>query len=199
MSLVDQPHRWPRDAAATKARILEAAVEEFSEHGLAGARVDRIADKAGANKRLIYVYFGSKDELFDATLKARVSELADAVPFTPEDLGAYVGALFDQLVANPDVVRLTIWRNLERDRTTEQETAVYATKLAQVRAAQHAGAIDSELPAADVMAIVMALAMSWVTAPPPLKALSRGDPASRGRLRAHRAALVRVVTRALSP
>src|SRR5205085_1930177 len=111
-----------------------------------------------------YVYFGGKDDLFDAALAARMSELTDAVPFTPEDLGGYVGALFDQLVANPDLVRLAAWRNFERDQATEPETAAYATKLAQVRAAQAAGWIDSELPATDVLAIVLALATSWLNA-----------------------------------
>ncbi len=48
-----------RDAAATRARILAAAVGEFAEFGEAGARIDRIAEAAGANKRSIYVYFGN--------------------------------------------------------------------------------------------------------------------------------------------
>jgi hypothetical protein len=96
-------------------------------------------------------------------------------------------------------VRLATWRNFERDLATDWETAAYAAKLAQVRTAQDAGWIDPELSAVDVMAIVLALATSWLNASPPLKAVSRGDPAGRSRLRAHRAALVRVVTRALSP
>jgi AcrR family transcriptional regulator len=47
----------------TKRRIFEAAVEEFAEYGSAGARVDRIAAKARANKESIYRYFGTKEEL----------------------------------------------------------------------------------------------------------------------------------------
>ncbi|MFD6108194.1 TetR/AcrR family transcriptional regulator, partial [Nocardia salmonicida] len=53
-------------ADATKARILQAATDEFATYGIAGARVDRIAKTAGANKNLIYIYFGGKDQLFDA-------------------------------------------------------------------------------------------------------------------------------------
>ena len=64
-----------RDSTATKARLLEAATEEFAAHGIAGARVDRIAAAANANKQLIYAYFGSKDQLFDAVLTTRFRAL----------------------------------------------------------------------------------------------------------------------------
>ncbi|MEA2532746.1 MAG: hypothetical protein QOJ93_557, partial [Actinomycetota bacterium] len=53
----------PRDAEATKELLLAAASEEFAEHGLAGARIDRIAERAGANKRLLYRYFGDKEDV----------------------------------------------------------------------------------------------------------------------------------------
>src|SRR5260370_20400240 len=52
----------------TKTRILDAALDEFSTHGVAGARVDRISATAGCNKNLLYVYFGSKDNLFTSVL-----------------------------------------------------------------------------------------------------------------------------------
>jgi len=76
----------PYDSAATRARLLDAAYREFSDQGLAGARVDRIAAAARANKQAIYAYFGSKEDLFDAVLTHRLGELADAVPLTPDDL-----------------------------------------------------------------------------------------------------------------
>lgn len=58
----------PRDSAATRARILGAAIDEFSAYGLAGGRIDRIAEAARANKRSIYVYYGQKEGLFNAGL-----------------------------------------------------------------------------------------------------------------------------------
>ncbi|RDI27439.1 TetR/AcrR family transcriptional regulator [Pseudacidovorax intermedius] len=58
-----------RDADRSQAAILLAAREEFAGHGLAGARMDRIAERADVNKRLIYYYFGSKDDLFLAVLE----------------------------------------------------------------------------------------------------------------------------------
>ena len=57
------------ERADRRQRILESAVEEFAEHGLSGARGDRIAGRAGANKQLIYYYFGDKAGLFDAAVR----------------------------------------------------------------------------------------------------------------------------------
>src|ERR1044072_1892211 len=75
----------------------------FSEHGLAGARVDRIAELAGANKRMIYAYFGDKDRLYDALIERQIAEWAEAVPFTPDDLAAYAIGRFEYMRAHPDV------------------------------------------------------------------------------------------------
>ena len=59
-----------RSAAATKSRILDAALSEFATRGFAGARVDVIAGQARANKRMLYAYVGNKDALWVATLEA---------------------------------------------------------------------------------------------------------------------------------
>lgn len=58
----------PRDPDQTRAKILAAAVTEFAARGYAGARVDRIASRAGANKRMIYHHFGGKQAVFKAVL-----------------------------------------------------------------------------------------------------------------------------------
>ena len=64
-----------RDSTATRARILDAAIAEFTAYGLAGARIDRIAETADANKRSIYVYFENKELLFNAALHRVLSDL----------------------------------------------------------------------------------------------------------------------------
>ncbi len=65
------PARLQQERAdQTRARILEAAISAFSEQGLAGARTEQIATAAGVNKALIYYYFQSKDELYNAALDA---------------------------------------------------------------------------------------------------------------------------------
>src|SRR6059058_5820599 len=53
--------KWQRDPEGMRIRILEAAKQEFAAHGLAGARVDRIAVNAGANKRMLYYHVGNKE------------------------------------------------------------------------------------------------------------------------------------------
>lgn len=67
-----------RDADRSQAAILRAARDEFAAHGLAGARVDRIAERADVNKRLIYYYFGSKDDLFLAVLEGSYADIRAA-------------------------------------------------------------------------------------------------------------------------
>jgi AcrR family transcriptional regulator len=67
-----------RDPLRTRSRILAAATAEFAHHGLGGARVDRIARRAGANKRMLYYYFGSKEDLFLAALEQAYAHIRSA-------------------------------------------------------------------------------------------------------------------------
>lgn len=67
-----------RDSDRSRQLILDAARGEFAQNGLSGARVDRIAQSAGVNKRLIYYYFGSKDGLFTAVLEAAYADIRAA-------------------------------------------------------------------------------------------------------------------------
>ena len=67
-----------RDPDRTRASILEAATREFARHGLGGARVDRIAERAGANKRMLYYYFGDKDGVFLAALERSYAQIRSA-------------------------------------------------------------------------------------------------------------------------
>ena len=62
-----------------KQKILETAKQEFAEYGLEGARVDRIAKKAEVNKAMIYYYFGSKEKLYQSTIRAHFERLAEFV------------------------------------------------------------------------------------------------------------------------
>ncbi|MFF3746257.1 TetR/AcrR family transcriptional regulator [Streptomyces kronopolitis] len=100
------------DSAATRERILAAATEEFAAHGVSGARVDRIAASASANKRAIYDYFGDKNKLFAVVLEQAMADLAQAVP-PSEDLPDYAERLFDYHRAHPEALRLVMWEALE--------------------------------------------------------------------------------------
>jgi AcrR family transcriptional regulator len=100
---------------ATRQALLRAAREEFAQYGLAGARVDRIAEAAGVNKERIYGLFGSKDKLFDVILIDTLREFIDVVqPLADTEPGAYVGKLFDYHRDNPHLLRLMLWEALHR-------------------------------------------------------------------------------------
>jgi AcrR family transcriptional regulator len=187
----------PRDAAATRARILAAATTEFARHGLAGARVDRIAQQAEGNKRLIYMYFGSKEKLFDAVLERSLEDLIEAVPFTPEDLPTYAARVFDYRIEHPELVRLYIWRGLERPTLGEGERLSYEKKLAAIAAAQQEGRLNDTYAPADVMALLIGITSSFDAAAPLTQEHQGGDPLTSQRLAEQRAAIIATVTRAL--
>ena len=182
----------PPDSSDTKRRLLAAALQEFAQHGLAGARVDRIAEQAKANKRLIYAYFGNKDELFDTVMAHSLGVLSDAVPFAADDLPGYAGALFDHMVAHPALVRLTLWKMLERPAVSELETAAYRPKVHDLAAAQQRGTVRADLTPVDLLMVVIGVVASWFTASPSLHALAAPAP---DRLAEHRAGLVASVER----
>lgn len=77
-AIAPTPEPRQRDADRSQQTILLAARDEFALYGLAGARVDRIAERADINKRLIYYYFKSKDELFLAVLESTYADIRAA-------------------------------------------------------------------------------------------------------------------------
>jgi len=77
-SAVRENGKATRDPEQTRQRILDAAKAEFSRVGLGGARVDRIALEAGANKRMLYYYFGNKEDLFLAVLEYTYEHIRSA-------------------------------------------------------------------------------------------------------------------------
>jgi AcrR family transcriptional regulator len=118
-----EPKPRTRDADATRARILDAAKAEFARLGLGGARVDEIADKARANKRMIYHYFGSKEELFTAVLEEAYLDIRNAEQelqlshLSPRDaLVKLVTFTWNYYLENPEFIRLVNSENLHGGR-----------------------------------------------------------------------------------
>jgi len=186
-----------RDAEATKARLLQAATDEFAGHGIAGARIDRIEAAARANRALIYSYFGNKDQLFDAVMDANVARVLDQVPFTPEDLPGYAGRLFDFLVANPHLLRLATWHRLERADTGHAPQGLSDSvrmKTAALARAQAGHRLASAFTPEDLYAFTMALASAWMPASPYAPAALSED-----RLEARRSAVVEAVRLLTTP
>ena len=102
-----------RDPAATRQKLLSAARREFARSGLAGARVDEIAARAGVNKQLVYHYFGDKDALYLAVLewvyeeiRAKERELnLDGLP-PDQAIRKLIESSFDHLAEHPDFIVL---------------------------------------------------------------------------------------------
>jgi AcrR family transcriptional regulator len=156
-----------QNAEATKERILKAALGEFSAHGVAGARVDRIAKAAGCNKNLIYIYFDNKETLFTTVLERNLARVYEDMPFTPEDPAAFAGRVFDFSMENPDLLRLLAWSTLEKSvELPAGRSGSHNAKVAAVAQAQVDGKISAAFSAPYLMTSIMALATSWSPAFP---------------------------------
>lgn len=121
MTMKDKPKG--RDAEATKARILAAAKREFAKSGLGGARVDVIAARAKANKRMIYHYFGNKEQLFQTVVEAAYVDIRSAeqkldLESLParDALEKLIRFTWDYYLKNPEFITLVNSENLHRAR-----------------------------------------------------------------------------------
>jgi AcrR family transcriptional regulator len=110
-----------RDADRSRQKILSAASLEFAEYGLSGARVDRIAEKSGLNKRLIYYYFKSKDVLFAAALENAYTDIREAerklklIDLDPiEAIKCLLSFTWQYYLENPQFISLLNSENLLR-------------------------------------------------------------------------------------
>jgi AcrR family transcriptional regulator len=177
-----------RDPEATKARIFEAAVAEFSRHGIAGARIDRIAAAAKANKQLIYAYFGNKAELFTQVLGRCMVDLASSVPVDPDDIDGWVDRLLDYHATHPELLRLLFWEGIEYGSADLPDEAArqdhYARKVAAIRDGQDRGVITDAIPAGDLLILLISLT-NWVSVVPQMRRILAGTgDGDRDRLRA---------------
>lgn len=151
-----------KNAEATKERILEAAMEEFSSYGIAGARIDRIARNAGCNKNMIYIYFENKEKLFHTVLLNNLTRVYEEITFTPEDLPGYAAQVFDYANAHPELFRLMAWYGLEQRSVNVTERAnAQQKKIEQLLNAQSAGQVGTAFTPAFLMTAIMTLATAW--------------------------------------
>jgi TetR/AcrR family transcriptional regulator len=109
-----------RDSERTRQAILAAGEDEFAAKGLAGARVDVIAEQSGANKRMLYYYFGSKEDLYVAVLERAYAAMRDAeselhlADLDPLDaIRKLTEFKFDYYLAHPKIIRLLAFENMQ--------------------------------------------------------------------------------------
>ena len=156
-----------RDPESTRRRILDAARDEFSEKGIAGARVDEIADRAGVNKRMLYHYFGSKDGLFEETLRRQLAPprpLDEDVP-----LGERLATAHLDLLERREYVRLLMWEALERGDddivSADDRAALYGELVERMGDRQAAGTVDPALDPAQLVLTHIALLLFPIAFP----------------------------------
>ncbi len=121
----------PRDAERTRKVILMGARAEFAEHGLSGARVDRIAERCGCNKRLLYYYFGDKDALFRAVLAAAYAQIRERERQLQLEAVSPVQAIeqlvhftWDYYIDNPEFLSLLNTANLHKARHLDDSAEI---------------------------------------------------------------------------
>jgi AcrR family transcriptional regulator len=200
-------------ASATRNRILEAALAEFADHGLAGARVDDIALRAGANKRMLYAHFGSKEDLWLVVLEAayaakRAEERALEVDSLPPAAAMQRLVEFNlrYTAAHPEFVALLNQENIHRAaylRRSEQVPAMYSPLLGSLRAVlargKAAGVFRRDVDALQLYVSIVALGHFYLANRHTLSTIFGADLGQEEALRAREAHCVAVVLGYLRP
>jgi TetR/AcrR family transcriptional regulator len=196
----------------SRASILKAAIDEFAEHGIAGARTDAIARAARVNKALLYYYFKDKEAIYQAVLDHVFSGLRDTVvPMLEGDLPPrqkvlnYLGAYFDYIAANPCFPRVVQgeWIRTGSDRIGQMKRVAQSyfrpiyQKLGDVL---RAGIASGEFRPIDPMHFVpsmVAIVVFYFSAAPVIKALMKIDPLAPDQIAVRRAFVLDFISAAL--
>lgn len=150
------------DGVQTRARIREAAHIEFAAHGLAGARVDRIAKAAGANVQRIYAYYSDKQDLFTACVLDAVADLDRAVGDDADDIVTLAARMFDHIAQDSRSLRILTWARLEiEDELRALVAASEKDPLRRVRALAAAGRIDPRWAPEEVFFVLISFCEAW--------------------------------------
>ncbi len=195
----------------TRAAILQAAVKEFAEAGISGARTDAIAREAGVNKALLYYYFQDKETLYGAALDHSLSQLSAHMMevlhrnLSPREMiKTYVGTYFD-FIAGHASYRNLMQREMLRAahgsphmaRLAKRYFHPLAAKLGEtLRAGMAAGEFRNVDPQHFIPSMV-ALVIFYFVSAPVMKAVSGVDPLSAERLAERRAAVLDFISAAL--
>ncbi len=165
-----------RDAERSRQALLSAALDEFSVHGFAGARVADIARRAGLNKQLINYYFGSKEGLYLALQRAWLErEQSFAPPDLP--LADLVVRYLTDALADPRSLRLLLWRGLADDSAPDSGPGRQGD-LDRVSRRKAAGEVAADLDPAAVLLAGMGMVAAPIVMPQVARELFGADPSS---------------------
>jgi len=205
--------RQRRNPAATRKKLLTAARREFADSGLAGARVDEIADRAGVNKQLVYHYFGDKDALYLAVLEWVYEEIRsherelnlEGLP--PERaIRRLIESSFDHLAAHPDFIVLLNDENrggARHVRGSRRPEAMHSPLVSMVskilKEGVRTGAFRRGINPLHLYISIAGLSYFFFSNTPTLSAIFGKDLASPAAKRARRKHVVDLVMQALRP
>ena len=204
-----KPPPRTNDPARTMADIIDVATHEFSEKGLAGARIDVIAEAMRTSKRMIYYYFGNKEGLYVAVLEEayrRIRHIETELhleDLPPEDaLRRLVGFTVDYQLANPDFVRLVMTENIHRGEYLAQSKSIKKLNLPAIDGLRKlydrgvaAGAFRSGLDMIDLHMSVSALSVFNVANRHTFSLIFQRDLESSAALIARRDSIIEMVVR----
>lgn len=195
-----------------ESRVLDAAIEEFSEHGFAGARIERISQRAGTVDRMLYYYYGNKERLYKAVLEKIYSDMIGAqrdfaLPDDPvEAMRKLVQHSWDHYISHPNLVRLLINENLLRGKHIVQSEEVKRTSFPLVETVsvilangQAKGVFRNDTTSEHVLMTIMSLGFFYVSNQYTCSTWMGGDIMSGPRLSAWRAHICEVVLGHLEP
>ncbi len=195
----------------SRAAILKAAVREFAEEGVAGARTEAIARSAGVNKALLYYYFKDKEALYGAVLdqvfggvRAAIHDALSQELSPREKLASYVCAHFDYIASNPLYPRIVQAEFLRagRDPSRLQRIAkeyfrpVFLEISALLKAGAQSGDFRQVDPVHFIPSMISVIVFYFNTAPI-MKLMTGSDPMSPARLAERRAAVLDFISAAL--
>ena len=152
-----------RNPERTRERILSAALKEFAANGFAGARVDAIARRAAINKRMLYHYFGDKEDLFKAVLRRKIAERNAWAEASSGEPAETLPFWFEAACKDPDWVRMLEWEALQgADKKlidARQRRLAVNRALDRVRQRQARGQVSAEFDPRHVMLAMRSLTM----------------------------------------
>jgi TetR/AcrR family transcriptional regulator len=191
-----------RNPGRTRGRILSAALGEFAAKGFAGARVDMIARGAAINKRMLYHYFGGKEELFRAVLRRKIAERQAWAETLSGDPAETLPFWFEAACKDADWVRMLEWEAMQigaqKVIDEPERLAAVARGLKRIRQRQARGQISTEFDPRHVMLAMRSLTM-FPVAFPQLTRLIMGRSASDPRFQKDRAAFLKKFAAAFKP
>ena len=205
--------RQRRAPEQTRREVLEAAIAEFSEKGFSGGRVDDIAARMRTTKRMIYYYFGGKEQLYAAVLEHMYGRMRDAeqalrldtLP-AAEALRRLVEITFDHHARHPEFVRLVSVENIHEARIVAashtipaRNAAIIGTLRELIARGQAEGAFRPGLDALDLHMLISAFCFYRVSNRHTLRAIYGRELEAPDTVAAHRRMIVDAVLRYVAP